>query len=346
MASKIKLEKPAATEISEQGTPPAAGVGASLAKTIPAKPRLKNRHSALVTQRRRKDLALALLYMSPALALVIIFSYAPLITAIRLSFFITDPRGEAVRFNGLNYYTRILGLDGSGQLDYLRSMWLTIQFSLFTVPLSIIVALGLAMLAVVEVKGIGIFRTIYTSSIAISLASAGAIWSLIYSPTTKVTQWLLDFLGSKASSVLNDPATALPAIAFMTVWSSLGFNFIIMLAGIQAIPRDVYESAALDGGTGWKSFRFITVPLLTPTLLFLLIISVIASFQAFTQFHVLIGSEGPDSSTNVFVYSAFRAFWLDNRYGFASAMSVVLFGVLLGLTIIQYTTLNRRANYS
>jgi ABC-type sugar transport system permease subunit len=131
----------------------------------------------------------------------------------------------------------------------------------------------------------------------------------------------------------------------MTTWTSLGFNFIVTLSGIQAIPEDLYESALIDGASRWKSFRFITLPLLTPTLLFLVLISTIQSFQAFTQFNVLIGNEGPDASTNVFVFSIFTAFWKDNRYGFASALSVVLFLMLLILTFIQYRLLDRRVHY-
>ncbi len=171
------------------------------------------------------------------------------------------------------------------------------------------------------------------------------IWALIYSPTTKATLWLVELLQLNSASLLQDSSTALLAVAFMTTWTSLGFNFIITLAGIQAIPQDLYESALIDGASGWKAFRFITLPLLSPTLLFLILISTIQSFQAFTQFNVLIGNEGPDSATDVFVFAIFTAFWKDNRYGFASAMSVVLFLILLVLTFIQFRLLDRRVHY-
>jgi sn-glycerol 3-phosphate transport system permease protein len=131
----------------------------------------------------------------------------------------------------------------------------------------------------------------------------------------------------------------------MTVWTSLGFNFIIILAGLQAIPQDLYESGRIDGTNGWTAFRYVSLPLLTPTLMFLCIISTIQCFQAFTQFHVLIGNAGPDNATNVMVYALFTAFWKDNRYGFASALAVVLFGILLVLTVLQYRVLDRRVHY-
>ena len=301
--------------------------------------------SAAKRHRQWKEIGLALLYMSPALLFLIAFTYIPFLRSIWLSFFITNPQGDTVRFNAINYYTRILNLDGSGRSEYLQSMLTTASFSLLVVPLGIVFALALALLATLNVKAILFFRTIFTSSIAISVASASVIWALIYSPTTRATQWIIDLLHLNANSLLQHSSTALFAVAFMTTWTSLGFNFIVTLAGIQAIPNDIYESARIDGASSWQSFRFITLPLLTPTLLFLMLISTIQSFQAFTQFNVLIGNEGPDSATDVFVFAIFTAFWKDNRYGFASAMSVVLFIILLALTSIQYRLLDRRVHY-
>lgn len=315
---------------------PAAG-GAVVAASPPS--------IATKSRQQWKELGRALLYMSPALFFLIAFTYIPFLRSIWLSFFVTTPQGETARFNGIKYYTRIFNLDGSGRTEYLQSMLTTVYFSLLVVPLGIAFALALALLATLKVKAIGFFRTIFTSSIAISVASASVIWALIYSPTTRATQWIIDLLQINSASLLQQSSTALLAVAFVTVWTSLGFNFIVTLAGIQAIPQDLYESALIDGASSWKSFRFITLPLLSPTLLFLILISTIQSFQAFTQFNVLIGNEGPGSSTNVFVFSIFTAFWKDNRYGFASAMSVVLFLILLVLTFIQFRLLDRRVHY-
>jgi ABC-type sugar transport system permease subunit len=164
---------------------------------------------------------------------------------------------------------------------------------------------------------------------------------LIYSPATKATDWLVKLLQLDSPGLLTSDATVLPAVAIMSVWSGLGFNFIVTLAGLQAIPKDLYESAAIDGAGRWSSFRHITIPLISPTLLFLFIINTIGSLQAFTQFHVLI----PNHRPTVFVYETYRAFWYDNRYGLAAAMSIVLFVILLVLTIIQYRVFNRRVHY-
>lgn len=295
--------------------------------------------------KKLRDFGLALLYLFPAFVIFILFSYTPFFQAIWLSLHITDEIGNPVRFVGLRYYLRIFNLDGLGDDEYIRSLITSGQFALMVVFLQIIGGLGLAVLAQAKVRAIGIFRTIFTSSIAISLASASVIWALIYNPSTNVTTWLTNFLNLSQPGLLNNGSTALPAIAIMTVWSGLGFNFVITLAGMQAIPDELYESAALDGAGPWNAFRHITLPLLSPVLLFLLVVNTIQSFQAFTQFNVLIGGPGPDNATNVFVYAIYQSFWLDHRDGFASAMSMILFIILLLLSSLQLIFLGRRVHY-
>lgn len=302
-------------------------------------------NSAYIRRRRWQNFGWAILYMAPALIIFVAFTFWPFFQSIYLSFFVTDQAGQTVRFNDVQYYSRILNLDGSGRTEYLQSIWVTIEFSLMVVPLGIVTSMALAVLATAKVKIIGVFRTIFTSSVAISVASASVIWALIYNPSVKATQWLVDALNLKSQGLLLDAATALPSVAFMTIWTSLGFNFIITLAGIQAIPQDLYESSKIDGANGWNSFRYITLPLLTPTLLFLFIISTISCFQAFTQFNVLIANEGPDGTTNVMVYQLFTSFFKDTRYGFASAIAVMLFLVVLVLTLVQYRLLDRKVHY-
>ncbi len=302
-------------------------------------------NASYIRRRRWQNFGWALLYMAPALFLFAAFVFWPFFQSIYLSFFITDQAGQTVRFNDVQYYSRILNLDGSGRTEYLQSIWVTVLFSLMVVPLGIVTSVALAMLATAKVKIIGVFRTIFTSSVAISVASASVIWALIYNPSIKATTWLVDALHLKTQGLLLDASTALPAVAFMTIWTALGFNFIITLSGIQAIPQDLYESSKIDGANGWNSFRYITLPLLTPTLLFLFIISTISCFQAFTQFNVLIANEGPNGSTNVMVFQLFTAFFKDTRYGFASAIAVVLFMVVLVLTLVQYRLLDRKVHY-
>lgn len=285
----------------------------------------------------------SLLFFAPALLIFGLFSYWPFFRSIWLSLHVTNATGEIVRFNGLAYYARVLGFSGSR--EYLESILITLRFAAMVVPAGIATGLALAVLAAVKLRHIKIFRTIFTSSIAISLASAGVIFSMLYSPVTGVTRWLEQLLQLPSPGLLANASTALVAVAVMTVWSGLGFNFVICLSGIQSIPQEIYESAMLDGADGLKAFRHVTLPLLAPTLLFLLIVGTIGSAQAFTQFNVLVNGVGPEGSTNVFVYSTFRTFWYDNRYGFSSAMSIVLFVMLFILSLIQFRVLDNRVHY-
>ncbi|MBF6612675.1 MAG: sugar ABC transporter permease [Chloroflexi bacterium] len=316
-----------------------------LLPTLGAKSAAEGLAATRPARARYGDLGPALLYMAPALVIFAAFTFIPFIRSVWLSFFVTDQAGNPSYFNDIKYYTRILNLDGSGREEYLQSIVTTIKFAIMVVPTGIVVAVGLALLATAKLRGIAIFRTIFTSTVAISVASASVIWALLYNPSIGMSNWVLDLLNLKTQGILLDPATALPAVAFMTIWTSLGFDFIIALAGLQAIPQDLYDSSSIDGATGWQQFRSITLPLLTPTLLFLVIISTIGAFQAFTQFNVLIANEGPDGSTNVMVYQLFSSFFKDNRYGFASAIAVVLFVVLATLSIIQFKFLDRRVHY-
>lgn len=313
-------------------------------RLVPIKPKFPDQRQAHVFK-SWQNFVRALLYLTPAFLVFAIFSYLPLFQAIWLSLHITDEVGNPVHFIGLQYYTNIFNPSGSGGASYLQSLLTSCQFSLMVVTLQILLGLALASFAQAKLRGIGIFRTIFTCSIAISLASAGVIWSLIYDPNNSAMMWLTNFLHLSQPGLLNNSSTALPAIAIMTVWSGLGFNFVITLAGMQAIPAEIYESAALDGAGSWHTFRHITFPLLTPILLFLLVVNTIQSFQAFTQFSVLMNGPGPDSSTNVFVYATYQSFWFDHRYGFASAMSIILFIILLVLGLLQLGFLGRRVHY-
>jgi sn-glycerol 3-phosphate transport system permease protein len=298
------------------------------------------------SRRAWAELGPALLFMLPAIILVAAFTYVPFIRAVSLSLFVVNRNTfRPSHFMGLAYYLRVLNIGGSpfGTL-YLRSLLTTFTFTLMVVPLSIAAAVGLGLLAQARLRKIGIVRTIFTSTVAISVASASVIWSLIYSPNLGLFRGVLRAFHLNSTGLLTDSHTALAAVALMTIWTSLGFNFVVALAGLQTIPGELYESALIDGAGHGTTFRKLTLPLLGPTLLFLLVITTIACFQSFTQFKVLNDSVGPDQSTNVFVYAIFDAFWMQNDYGFASAMSVVLFVVILGLTISQLR-LDRKVHY-
>ncbi|MCA1553163.1 MAG: sugar ABC transporter permease, partial [Chloroflexi bacterium] len=143
---------------------------------------------------------------------------------------------------------------------------------------------------------------------------------------------------------LTDASTALPSIALVTVWLTLGFNTVIFLAALQGIPQELYESARIDGADFWSQFRHITIPLISPTIFFLIVVSTLGALQTFTQVNVMTGG-GPLESTQVLVHLIYRAFYFNGQYGIAATLSVILFLIMLVLTIIQFGVLERRVHY-
>jgi len=205
-------------------------------------------------------------------------------------------------------------------------------------------ALALAVLANRALRGIGFFRFLYASTISISTAIASTIFLLMFSFQIGTINYLLDLVGIQPVPWLLSPEWAPVSIAIATIWSTLGFTFIVLLSGMQGIPEELYESAALDGAHGWSLFRHITIPLLSPTLFFLIVVSTIAVFQAFTQIYVMTKG-GPSDSTYSIVYSIYEEAFIRFQFGSASAQAVILFIIMLSLTIIQFQVIERRVHY-
>ena len=297
--------------------------------------------AALRRQRARsiRDLGQALLYLAPSLFLFAVFVFIPLGRSVYLSLFYTSPVGNPRTFAGLDHYVELLTSPA-----FRRSLLITFQFVLYTVPPGIALALLLAVLANRRLRGINVFRTFFSSTIAVSLAVAATIWALMLNPGTGMFNYLLSFLGIRGPAWLTDPNAALVSIGIVTIWATLGFNTIVLLAGLQGIPEELYESAKIDGAAGLNIFRHITVPLLSPSLFFLLVVNVIQVFQAFTQIHALTRG-GPAGSTNVLVYSIYLDAFVNFQFGYASAQALVLFVIILILTLIQFRFVERRVHY-
>jgi sn-glycerol 3-phosphate transport system permease protein len=291
-------------------------------------------------QRREiKKLLLALAYLSPSLLIFLIFVFIPLVRSLILSLQITDPIGRSVAFAGLTQYQRLWN-----NPQFLNSLQRTLLFVLYTVPTTLVVALGLAVLGNLRLRRISIFRMTFSLTIAVSAATASLIFMYLFHPALGMLNYLLSLVGVPAVPWLTDVRTALPSVALVTVWLQLGLNTVILLAGMQGIPEELYESAMIDGASGPSKFRHITLPLLSPTIFFLLVVDLLAAFQTFTQFHVLTKG-GPINSTNVLVFSIYREFYFNGQYAYAAAQSMVLFLIMLIVTIIQFGVIERRVVY-
>jgi ABC-type sugar transport system permease subunit len=257
-----------------------------------------------------------------------------------LGFYRQDPFGLHRTWVGTEQYRDVLT---SG--DFRHSLWVTALFVLFTVPTSLVLGLGLAVLANQKLRGIRVFRTIFSSTVATSVAVASLLWLVLLHPSLGVINQFLKSIGRQPVDLLNDPHTALLAVSATTVWQNLGLVFVVMIAGLQAIPDELHEAARLDGHGPWSRFRHVTVPMLSPTIMFALVVLVIHSFQSFGQIDLLTPEGGPLKSTNVLVYSLYTAVRKTRDPGLAAAQAVVLFLLIFLFSFMQFRFLERRVHY-
>lgn len=287
-----------------------------------------------------KNFVAAMLFLLPSLIIFVSFVFIPLLKTIQLSLFLTDPIGRMAAFAGFENYERIFS-----DKDLWNSLRVSLMFTLYVVPATMILSLFLATVANARLRGISIFRVIFSSTIAVSGATASLIFLFLFHPAIGIFNYVLDLAHLPRVQWLTSASTALISVSMVTVWLNIGFNTVIFLAAMQGISQELYESATIDGAGFWKSFRHITIPLISPTMFFLIVVSTLNALQTFTQINVMTRG-GPVESTNVIVYLIYRAFYFNGQYGLAGAMSVVLFLIMLALTVLQFGVLERRVHYS
>lgn len=274
----------------------------------------------------------------PAAALLAVFLYRPLLNGAWLSLFGTDLFGDPSRFVGLGNYAALLGQP---------AFWRVVLTSLVIAALSMAMSVGVALTAVVLLRrwipGRSLFRVVFSLPFAYSAASASAIFSGMFAPSAGVVNQLLAHLGIGAIPWLEQPGWAVFTIALTTAWYELGFAFLVLAAAVRTIPPEVIEAAELDGASGLRFVRSMLVPLLSPSLFFLLVTQTISGLQTFTQVRILTGG-GPSGSTVTLVYQLYAyAFGQGTPdYGRASVVAIVLVAVVALVTWLQFRFLNRR----
>ncbi|MDR6224604.1 carbohydrate ABC transporter permease [Desmospora profundinema] len=286
-----------------------------------------------------KEQATGYLFLAPSILLFVIFLFYPLVKSLYLSFFLTDPQGNIARFVGIENYVKLFASSG-----FLNSIGVTGLFTLYTVPTSIILALIMAVLTHQKIKGIRLFQFTFSLPLAISVGTASVIWMLLFHPSSGMFNYFLNLIGVGPIFWLSDPNWALFSISLMTVWMNIGFLYIVLLSGLQGIPDHLYESAKLDGAGVWNQFRHVTVPMLSPTIFFAVIVSIIGAFQAFGQIHIMTQG-GPVDRTNVMVYDLYREAFIHFQFGTGSARALVLFVIILLLTLVQFKLAEKKVHY-
>ena len=288
--------------------------------------------------RRAREAALGYLLILPAVAAFGLFIFYPLVKTAYLGFFLAPPTPNLPsHYVGLQQYQQVLGSS-----DFRDSLGRTGLFVLFTVPLGIVLGLALANLAHKKVPGIRAFRTIYSSTVATSVAVASVVFFTLLNPEVGLLSYLFGKEGG--NGILADPHWALPAVALVTIWQNIGFTFILMSAALQSLPEDVLEASKVDGASSFVRFRQITLPLLSPILFFAAVIGVISGFQAFGQIDLLTQG-GPNHATLVLIYDLYQQAFQFNNPGYAAVLSVALFFILLLLTFAQFWFFQRRVSY-
>lgn len=287
-------------------------------------------------RRKPGDWPHALLFLSPTLIIFVTFILFPVFFSFYLSF---------QNWNMFSSDTSFVGFDNYIKLFHSAEFWQVLKntaiYTIGTVPLNMALSLFVAYILNKKIAGKKFLRTAFFAPVIISPVAAAVIWRWIYDPNFGLMNYGLDFLGVDTINWLNDPTAAMFALIIMGVWKTMGINMVLFSAGLQGIPENYYEAAEIDGAGRWTKFWNITIPLLTPTTFFIMVMSMIASFQVFDIVYVLT-SGGPLGSTKVLVFYIYERAFQFFEMGYASAVSYILFALLFILTMLQVKYLKYR----
>lgn len=296
--------------------------------------------------RRWRDTGLAVAMLAPSAVLLGTFVVYPLVRAVDLGRQRCNARGDRCIATGWDQY-----VDVFRSSEFQDSLLVTARFALISVPLGLVLGVGLAVLADKYLRGMAIFRTVFASTIATSVAVASLMWLFLLQPsvgTLANAGWFQSLFPSvKNPGWLNDSGTALIAVALSSVWAGLGFTFVLVSASLQSIPDELHEAAAVDGASGTMRFWRITVPMLGPTLVFVVVVLTARAFQTFGEVDLLTdGGPAPGDSTTTLAYLVYGDTLLKDDAGLRATGAVLLFVVLLVLSAIQVRGLGRRSTLS
>jgi sn-glycerol 3-phosphate transport system permease protein len=281
---------------------------------------------------RLREALTAYALLAPSLVVFGVFFFYALYRLVILGMNQQNRTGTAQRWVGFDQFTEVLGGE-----QFRSGLWISIQYVLWTVPAGLILGVLLAVAAHRQLKGIRFFQTVFASTVATSVAVASVIFFVLLNP-------VVGYFGDVPFINLADPNSAIRGVAVSSVWQNLGLTFIIVLAGLQAIPDELLEAATVDGYGPIRRFFKVTLPLLSPTMLFLVVVLTVFALQAFAQVDILTQG-GPAGSTETLVFKIFRLGQEPVNVGRGAVMAIGLFFVTLVVALGQFTLLNRRVHY-
>lgn len=270
----------------------------------------------------------AYLFILPSMAFLLLFVIYPIISAFWLSFH-RYALLEPPVWRGLGNY-----IDLMGDPRFFKALGNTLSFALMTVPVGTVISLLLAVLINQPLRAITIFRASFYMPVVTSFVAISFIWLWLYEPQFGLFNQFLEAFGIAGPAWLRDASTALLSIAILSIWKNAGYNMIIFLAGLQGIPQYLYEAASIDGASAFQRFRYITVPMLSPTTFFVFVVYFIGALQMFVQSWILTQG-GPLDSTLTVVYLIYQNGFENLKMGYACAMSVILFIFIAIITYIN-----------
>jgi multiple sugar transport system permease protein len=286
---------------------------------------------------QRQALA-AYLFISPAMLIFFVFTLLPVAYALFLS------------FTNYDVFTRMDWIGARNYEDvfqdelFWRALWNTATYTVWTIPLSMAIGLGLALLLNQRLRGLSVYRTVYYVPVVTSMVAVAMIWIQLFDPLYGVISNAAEAVGMKGIDWLGDPNLAMPSIIAVSVWKVIGWTMLIYLAGLQGVPLYLLEAAAIDGATRWQSLWKVTLPLLAPTTFFIFVTSLIGAFQVFDQVYVMTGG-GPANATTTLVHQIYNAAFKALDMGYAAAMSFVLFGIILVVSLFSMRAIRSEVAY-
>lgn len=319
---------------SEVRTGVSAGSGATRPAAAPDRSAARARRA-----RRMREYLLFAAFIAPNFLLLGVFSYWPVLYNAYLSLTDWNMISPVMNFVGLENYRDMFSGGEFGEV-----MLNTAVFVVGVVGGCMVLGLAIAVLLNQKLRGRGFGRTMVFAPHVLSGAAIGVVWVFIFDPNYGISRVFFELLGRASPAWLTDSDWAMPALIIVYLWKNTGFSAIVYLAGLQNMPKDLYESAALDGASGWRVFRSITLPLLSPVTFFLLVTSIISSFQAFDVIAAMTDG-GPGNATTILSWYLYEKAFSDFQAGPAAAGAIVMFLILLAVTMLQAKYIERKVHY-
>lgn len=305
-----------------------------------APPGAPRRRGALQTRKRRSALLWFLLLAGPNVALLLVFVYRPLIQSFYLSTLQWNLGSPVARQIGLGNYVELFT-----SRNFTQVVTTTVVFTVATVGGAMLLGLGLAVLLNQKLRGRGFARTVAFAPYVLSGFAVGILWLFIFDPRYGLMREVLSWVGASSPQWYTERPWPLVMVIVVYLWKNLGYVALIYLAGLQSVPQDLKDAAALDGASSFRTLRSIIMPLLTPTSFFLLVTMMLASLQSFDIIKAMTQG-GPLGSTTTLMYSVYQESFVNGRAGYASAVATVLFLVLLAVTAVQMRFVQRKVHYA